>query len=177
MLHFERVKYPNTKSTKKTYYKSEIHFDIDENLGLLPQKLSQMQETEMRILRLIRGVTKSESLKNEEILRSLIVESIFHSFTGGKGTTWMVWTCQENGKHRIPKKMFRLVLWGQTAEREIEEKVVGMGKALEKWGESLVEVEENEAYADREGWRRLIRGDIWQGCYPYSGRCWEREDM
>lgn len=110
MLHFERVKYPNTKSTKKTYYKSEIHFDIDENLGLLPQKLSQMQETEMRILRLIRGVTKSESLKNEEILRSLIVESIFHSFTGGKGTTWMVWTCQENGKHRIPKKMFRLVL-------------------------------------------------------------------
>lgn len=43
------------------------------------------------------------------------------------------------------------MLLGQAADRKVEEKVEGEGKVLDKWGESLVEEEENKAYADREG--------------------------
>ena len=127
-----------------------------ESWTLTTKTRSQIQAAEMRVLRLIKGVTRLDRLRNEDIRRELEVEDIFKFVERGQ-LRWYghVKRMDEN---RYPKKY---VDWIPEGRRPV-------GRPRKRWKEnidmsmrkrdfSLQEVENERLFENRQRWREFLR--------------------
>ena len=119
---------------------------------------SMVQAAEMRVLRLIKGVTKLDRLRNENIQRELGLQSIL-SFIEESQLRWFGHV-KRMGDHRTPK---RWLDWRPTTTRPVgrprKRWIENVSAALTSRQTSLAQVEETRLYQDRKAWRRLICAD------------------
>ncbi len=126
---------------------------------------SRLQAAEMRVLRLIVGVTRLDRLRNYNIRREFGIESITE-ITERNQIRWYghLLLMPEN---RRPLTYYR---WTPEGRRPV-------GRPRKRWrdaireavadrGETLGNIEENELYRERQEWRNFARHHRWQG-RPY----------
>ena len=117
---------------------------------------SKVQAAEMRILRLIKGVTRRDRLRNDDIREELDVEPILH-FVERAQLRWYghVMRMEEN---RGPLKYYK---WNPAGKRPVgrprKRWKDGIREAVAARGETLDHVEETELFADRGEWRTFTR--------------------
>ena len=129
-----------------------------ESWTLTTKTRSQIQAAEMRVLRLIKGVTRLDKLRNEDIRRELEVEEILKFVERGQ-LRWYghVKRMEEN---RYPKKYLD---WTPEGRRPV-------GRPKKRWREnidlamrkrdsSLQEVEDERLFENRQRWREFLRQD------------------
>ena len=117
---------------------------------------SRIQAVEMRVLRLIKGVTKLDRIRNDDIRRELGVESILHFIERGQ-LRWYGHV-KRMGEDRYPKKYYE---WTPEGRRPVGRPRIrwrnNIETALEKRGFSIHEIEEDNTYNDRTEWRRICK--------------------
>ncbi|XP_068220017.1 uncharacterized protein [Palaemon carinicauda] len=112
----------------------------NESWTLTPKTRSQLQEAEMKVMRLIKGITRLDKLRSKGIRRDLGVEGIWEK------TNTVVWTRQENGRRTISKEILGMetldirpvsrpkIRWMENIERGVRR------------GLNLQEIEEEKLY-------------------------------
>ncbi|XP_076030920.1 uncharacterized protein LOC143019109 [Oratosquilla oratoria] len=143
---------------KTTIYKSILRPILTygcEAWVLTTKTTLRVQAAEMRVLRMIHGVSKSNRLCNENIRRELGVESII-SYIERAQLQWYGHMMRME-EHRTPRRWYHWVpntrcppgrprmRWDETVD-----------KALRKHGTSLNDVCAHETFLDRGEWMRLI---------------------
>ena len=117
---------------------------------------SKIQAAEMRVLRLVKGVTRRDRVRNVNIRGELGVEPLLDTIERSR-LRWYGHVKRMN--QDMPANKY--LEWKPTGKRPVgrprKRWVEGVEKALGRRGMSLVEVEEGEIYADREEWRRIQR--------------------
>lgn len=117
---------------------------------------SKLQAAEMKVLRVIRGVTLWDRMRNETIRSELGVKSLLDTVDEGK-LRWYghVMRMEET---RIPK---RYLQWKPHGKRPVgrprKRWLDGVDEALRRRGRTLAQVEENRSYEDRDSWRGIIK--------------------
>ena len=116
---------------------------------------SRVQAAEMRVLRLIDGVSRMDRLRNEMIQQRLGVESVLEYMERNQ-LRWFG-HMQPMGDGRIPKRWHR---WTPNIKRPIgrprKRWIDQVKQALERRRTTLAEVMENELFEDRRRWRELV---------------------
>ena len=110
----------------------------------------------MRVLRLIKGVTKRDRLRNVDIQNELDVEPIT-TFIEQAQLRWYGHVMRmEPNKH--PNRYYKWVPRGSRPRgRPRKRWKDGVSQAMVARGETIRNVEENELYWDRTGWRSFVR--------------------
>ena len=127
-----------------------------ESWTLTTKTRSQIQAAEMRVLRLIKGVTRLDRLRNEDIRRELGVEDILKFVERGQ-LRWYGHV-KRMDDNRYPK---RYIDWIPEGRRPV-------GRPRKRWREnidmsmrkrdsSLQEVENERLFEDRQRWREFLR--------------------
>jgi hypothetical protein len=146
------------RKVKTTVYKTILRPTLCygcETWTLTTRTRSCVQAAEMRVLRLIRGVTRRDRLRNENIRRELGVESVL-AFVERAQLRWFGHLMRMED-HRTPKKWY---MWkphtrrprGRPRKRWEE----NIAEALRARGTSLWKVRRRSTFRDRESWRRLV---------------------
>lgn len=118
---------------------------------------SQIQAAEMKTLRLIKGVTKFDRLRSENIRRELGVDSILDIIERGR-LRWYGHV-KRMDRSRVAKKYLDLRPEGRRpVGRPRKRWMEGVSEAVESRNETLENVENNRLYEDRLAWRQFIRG-------------------
>ena len=129
-----------------------------ESWTLTAKAKRKVQAAEMRALRLIKGVTRRERLRNDNIRKELNVMSII-DFVERAQLRWYGHVMRM-GEEREPK---RWLDWrprgrrprGRPRKRWLE----NIDEGLKNRGSSLQDVMQYRRYDDRNGWRRLTQTD------------------
>ena len=127
-----------------------------ESWALTSSTKSKLQAAEMKVLRLIKGVTRLDRLRNDDIRNELGVESILDLIEMGQ----LLWFghVKRMEDHRYPKQFLEWIPDGR--------KPVGRPRirwrdnvkmAIEKRGSSVQDIEEQQVYLDRVEWRRFCK--------------------
>ena len=125
-----------------------------ESWSLTTKTQSCLQAAEMRVLRLIKGVTRLDKCRNTDIREELSVKPLLDEIERNK----LKWYghVMRMGEERLPKKY---LLWQPREKRPVgrprKRWSEGIGVALERRGTTLEEVEESKLYDDRDEWRRF----------------------
>ena len=94
-------------------------------LGYKKNDTQKLHATEMRMLRLARGKTKEDHIKNEDIWREANIKPM-RTFDPQQGTTVMVWPCDKEwwgrGYHQEDDK--HASAWKEK-KREAQEEMAG----------------------------------------------------
>ena len=116
---------------------------------------SKVGAAEMRVLRIIKGVTRKDRLRNVDIRQSLNINSITNIISQNN-LRWYGHV-KRMGEDRYPRKYLE---WqpntkrppGRPRKRWLDT----VKKNLEDRNTNIAEVEEHRKYEDRPGWRRMI---------------------
>ena len=123
---------------------------------------SQIQAAEMRVLRMIRGVTRLDKMRNTQIREDLHVISIL-KFVEKNKLRWYGHVKRMNN-NRYPNKYLN---WTPHGKRPVGRPrmrwIQGIKSALVARGTTLEEVEEYRQFEDRNWWRQLIEAGDWTG--------------
>ena len=117
---------------------------------------SKLQAAEMRVLRLIKGVTRRDKIQNTAIRREFNMVPLIEDIERGR-LRWYghVMRMEEGAKQR------KYLEWRPAGKRPVgrprKRWTEGVDKALQRRGTSLSEVEEAGEYEDRDTWRRLLK--------------------
>ena len=110
----------------------------------------------MKALRIIKGVTRRDRLRNEWIRQEIGVMSVLDLIEEWKMRWYGHVMRMENW--RYPKQTME---WVPTERRPVGRPrtrwIKGVEEALEKRDTNLPEVQEREIYEDRDAWRRLVK--------------------
>ena len=127
-----------------------------ESWTLTSKTRSQVQAAEMKALRLIKGVTRLDRLRNEDIRRELGVEGILEYVERGQ-LRWFGHVKRMNGE-RYPR---RFLDWTPQGRRPIGRPKMrwlqNIKRGAERRGSSLDEVDETRLYEDRQAWRQFLK--------------------
>ena len=118
---------------------------------------SKVQAAEMKALRLIRGVTKFDRMRNDDIRRDLNVDSILEVIEKGRLRWYGHVKRMDEGRYARHYLEWRPD-GGRPVGRPRKRWKEGVQEALEKRGETLRDVEEQRLFEDRAAWRQLVRG-------------------
>ena len=118
---------------------------------------SRLQAAEMRVLRLIKGVTRRDKIRNTQIRQELNVLPLLEDIERNK-LRWYGHV-KRMGEEKKPRKYLE---WRPQGKRPVgrprKRWIEGVSSALERRGTSLAEVEESRRYENRGEWRSLLRG-------------------
>ena len=118
---------------------------------------SRIQAAEMRVLRLIRGVSRIERMRNTTIRQQLGVESVLDIVERGR-LRWYGHVMRM-GEERLPRQLLDWIPDGRRpVGRPRRRWMDGVEEGLARRGFSIEQVLEDRTYDDRVTWRRLIRG-------------------
>ena len=130
-----------------------------ENWSLTTRTESKLQAAEMRVLRLIKGVTRRDRIRNVNIREELQVRPLLEEIVRNK-LRWFGHVKRMDTEKKPRKFLEWLPLskrpTGRTRRRWIE----GVETALKRRGTSLREIEENKIYERREDWRGLVKSSL-----------------
>ena len=125
--------------------------------ALTSKMKSKIQAAEMRVLRLIKGVTRLDRLRNEDIRRELGIDSILDLVEKGQ-LRWFGHVKRMAG-HRYPRRFLETMPDGtRPVGRPRMRWIDNIKHSIEKRGCSIQQVEQ-EMYADRAQWRRFLKHD------------------
>lgn len=116
---------------------------------------TKIQAAEMKVLRLIRGVTKRDKMRNTRIREDLKVPPLLE-FIEKRRLQWF------GHVKRMPQARYpnKYLAWRPEGKRPVgrprKRWLDCVDKSLRKRGTSLLQVEEERKFEDREGWRRFI---------------------
>ena len=117
---------------------------------------SKVQAAEMRVVRLIKGVTRRDRLRNDDIREELDIESVLE-FVDRSKLRWYGHIMRMD-QERYPAKYFR---WKPRGKRPVGRPRKrwrdGVREAIEARGLTIESVEEEELYEDRTWWRSFMR--------------------
>ena len=117
---------------------------------------SRIQAAEMKVLRMIKGVTKRDRLKNQAIREDVGVMSVLDLIEESK-MRWYGHVMRMEDE-RYPKRMLE---WIPDARRPVGRPrarwMKGIEEALESRNTSLGEIQDGATYEDRAVWRNLTR--------------------
>ena len=129
-----------------------------ESWTLTSKTRSQIQAAEMKVLRLIKGVTRLDKLRSEDIRRELHVEDILMFIERGQMRWYGHVKRMEDG--RYPKKYLE---WTPDGRRPVgrprKRWLENIDMCLRKRGSSLLETERDRLFDDRRQWRELLKQD------------------
>ena len=124
---------------------------------------SKLQAAEMRVLRLIKGVTRKDKIRNTSIRADLNATPLLEEIERIK-LRWYGHVMRMT-EEKKPKKY---LLWKPDGKRPVgrprKRWIEGVQSALTRRGTSLCEIEETRRYEDRDNWRRFL------GCSPADRR-------
>ena len=127
-----------------------------ESWALTTKTKSQLQAAEMRVLRLIKGVTRLDRLRNDDIRRELGIEGILETIERGQ----LRWYGHVNrmDNSRYPRQFLE---WMPDGRRPVGRPRVrwkdNIKMAIERRGATIREVEQRETFLDRDEWRYFCR--------------------
>ena len=120
---------------------------------------SKIQAAEMKSLRLIKGVTKFDRLRNDDIRKELKVDSVLDIIERSR-LRWYGHV-KRMDEERYPKKYLD---WRPPGRRPVgrprKRWIEGVAEAIEKRGDSIANIEENELWQDRRAWKAFVRVPI-----------------
>ena len=117
---------------------------------------SKIQAAEMRVLRIIKGVTRCDKIRNEEIRRELEIEPILE-YVERSQLRWFGHVMRMN-EQQYPVKYYQWQPQGKRPTgRPRKRWRDGIRQAIEARGGTMEEVEREQLYADRALWRDFVR--------------------
>lgn len=127
-----------------------------ETWTLTDRMKSKIQAAEMRVLRMIKGVTRCDRLRNEDIRKELEVESILE-FVERSQLRWFGHVMRMH-EDCHPAKYYKWQPQGKRPTgRPRKRWKDAVRQAIEARGKTIEEVERDQLYADRAGWRNFVR--------------------
>ena len=124
--------------------------------SLTKKTSSRLQAAEMKVLRTIRGVTRMDRLRNEQIRSDLSVKPLLRDIEESKLRWYGHTKRMDDG--RMAK---RYLEWKPRGKRPVgrprKRWLDGVGEALDRRGIRLADVEERRTYEDRDAWRDVIK--------------------
>ena len=136
-----------------------------ESWALTSKTTSQIQAAEMKVLRLIKDVTKLDKLRNEDTKRELHVEDILKLIE--KGQLHWYGHVKRMDYGRYPRKYLE---WTPDGSRPVgilrKRWLENIEMSLKKRGSSLREAERDRLFDDRRQWSELLRQGNWQPILP-----------
>ena len=159
-LLYPLLKDRNTPKGVKTLIYTSILRPIlaygHESWTLTSKTRSQIQAAEMKVLRLIKGVTRLDKLRNENIRRELHVEDILEFVERGQ-LRWYGHVKRMDDS-RYPRKYLE---WKPDGRRPVgrprKRWLENIDASLRKRGSTLLEIERERLFDDRQRWRELLR--------------------
>ena len=149
------------RKVKKIIYKTILRPILTygcECWTLTSKTRSKIQAAEMRVLRIIKGVTRRDRMRNEDIRKELYIDSIL-IFVERAQLRWYghVMRMEEN---RTPNRWLN---WRPRGRRPLgrprKRWCDNINEALRNRGSSLQQVLQERRYDDRADWRRLTQTD------------------
>ena len=123
--------------------------------SLTSKTSSRLQAAEMKVLRTIRGVTRMDRLRNDQIRSDLSVKPLLKEIEEKK-LRWYGHV-KRMDEERLPKRYLEWKLQGKRpVGRPRKRWIDGISEALERRGVELSDVEEARMYEDRENWRHIM---------------------
>jgi len=130
-----------------------------ENWSLTTKTESKLQAAEMRMLRLIKGVTRRDRIRNVNIREELQIRPLLEEIERNK-LRWFGHVKRMDTE----KKPRKFLEWRPTGKRPTGRPrrrwIEGVEAALKRRGTSLREIEENKIYERREDWRCLVKSSL-----------------
>ena len=131
-----------------------------ENWSLTTKTASRVQAAEMRTLRMIRGVTRTDLMRNERIKEDLGVEATLNIIERSKLRLYGHVKRMDTERHAR-----KYLDWNPNSRRPVgrprKRWLDGVDHSLNKRGLSLAEVEEEEeVYLNREAWREIVHRSL-----------------
>ena len=122
---------------------------------LTTKTTSRVQAAEMRVLRMIRGVTRRDRMRNANIRDELGVESII-TFVEAAQLRWYG-HMKRMEEYRTPNRWYHWVPNTKRPQgRPRKRWDQNLDEALKKRGTSLNDIRAQETYLDRAEWRKLV---------------------
>ena len=110
----------------------------------------------MKALRLIKGVTRLDRLRNEDIRRELGVEGILDFVERGQ-LRWFGHVKRMDNV-RYPKRMLEWIPQGRRpVGRPKKRWLENIERGISRRGSSLAEINETELYEDRQEWKQFLK--------------------
>ena len=129
-----------------------------ESWTLTSRTRSKVQAAEMKVLRLIKGVTRMDRIRNVDIRNELEIEDILKLIERGQLRWFGHVKRMENA--RYPRKFLE---WQPEGPRPVGRPKKrwreNVNLAMNKRGYSMQQVEDARLYEDRQRWRRFLRQD------------------
>ena len=129
-----------------------------ESWTLTTKTRSQLQAAEMKVLRLIKGVTRLDRLRNEDIRRELDMEGILDFVERGQ-LRWFGHV-KRMEEQRYPR---RFLEWRPQGRRPVGRPKMrwmeNIERGVRRRGSSLQEIDEEKLYEDRQQWRQFLKQD------------------
>lgn len=117
---------------------------------------SRLEAAEMRVLRVIRGISLRDRVRSERIRTDLGVEPVLDCVERNQ-LRWFGHVRRMEGAERLR----RILVWRpegrRPAGRPRKRWMESIAEAVQRRGATMGEVEENRTFADREVWRRFTR--------------------
>ena len=127
-----------------------------ESWTLTSKTRSQLQAAEMKTLRLIKGVTRLDRLRNEDIRRELGVEGILDFVERGQ-LRWFGHV-KRMDQERYPRRFLEWIPQGRRpVGRPKMRWIQNIERGAERRGSSLREVNEIRLYENRQDWRQFLK--------------------
>ena len=130
-----------------------------ENWSLTTKTESKLQAAEMRMLRLIKGVTRRDRIRNVNIREEFQIRPLLEEIESNK-LRWFGHVKRMDTE----KKPRKFLEWRPTGKRPTGRPrrrwIEGVEAALKRRGTSLKEIEENKIYERREDWRCLVKSSL-----------------
>ena len=127
-----------------------------ESWTLTSKTRSQILAAEMKVLRLIKGVTRLDILRNEDIRRELEEEDVLKLIE--KGQLRRYGHVKRMEDVRYPRKYLE---WKPEGTRPVGRLRIrwkeNLDTSLRRRGTSLLEVERDGLFEDRQQWREILR--------------------
>jgi hypothetical protein len=124
--------------------------------SLTTKTKSKLQAAEMRVLRVIEGVTRRDRIRNTVIREKLNVTSLLGDVERGK-LRWSEYGKRMNNDRHARKYMEWRPDGSKPPGRPKKRWIDGVKDTLKKLGTSLEEVEDANICQDRSKWRRVVR--------------------
>ena len=127
-----------------------------ESWALTTKIRSQLQAAEMKVLRLIRGVTRLDKMRNTTIREQLGIESILYLIEVGQLRWYGHVKRMEDG--RFPKQFLE---WTPDGRRPVGKPRMrwtdNIATAVTSRGSTIQEIEQQELYMNRGDWKKFCR--------------------
>ena len=143
---------------------------------LIKRRKSKIQAAEMRVLRLIYGVTLRDRVRSEVIREKLNVESVL-DYIERSQLRWYGYV-KRMEPARYPRKYLDWKPNGKRSRgRPRNRWIQNIGDAVKRRNRTFEEIEESELYNDKKKWRRFIHSDLDEDPVQLTGPAPNRRRM